>query len=79
VNSTADHRFIKVLRDALAYRRIKDAAPKVQAEVARKPAVRDGRRAPSNQQVKAKQERLERLKRDPSLANGAASLMDFDL
>lgn len=80
VNTVGDHRMLLALRDALAYRRIKAAAPKVQAEVGKRPPLKEGRRAPPNQaQVKAKQERLERLKRDPSLANGAASLMDFDL
>lgn len=80
VNTVGDHRLVVALRDALAYRRIKAAAPKVQAEVGKRPPLKEGRRAPANQtQVKQRQERLERLKRDPSLANGAASLMDFDL
>jgi hypothetical protein len=80
VNSTADHRFIKVLRDALAYRRIKAAAPTVQAEVTKRPVVNNGRRAaPNAAQTREKQARTERLRSDPSFQNGVAALMDFDL
>ncbi len=80
VNSTADHRFIQVLRDAIAYRRIKDAAPKVQAEVTKRPVVNNARRAaPNAAQTREKQARTERLRSDPSFENGVAALMDFDL
>ncbi len=79
VNSVGDHRMLKVLRDALAYRQLKAKAPKVKEEVAKRPVNPGRRQAPRAQQVKAAQGRLERLKRDPSLENGAASLMDFDL
>lgn len=79
VNNTVDHRFLKVLRDALAYRRIKDAAPKVQEKVAKRPVV-DGRRAPASVAAnREKQARTERLRTDPSFDNGVAALMDFDL
>jgi hypothetical protein len=78
--SLENHMDLVILRDALAYRRIKARAPQVQAEVGKRPPLKEARRAPANQQqVKAREQRLERLKRDPSLANGAASLMDFDL
>jgi hypothetical protein len=78
--SLENHMDLVILRDALAYRRIKATAPQVQTEVGKRPPLKEARRAPANQQqVKQRQERLERLKRDPSLANGAASLMDFDL
>lgn len=80
VNTTTDHRFIQILRDAIAYRRIKDAAPKVQAEVAKRPVVNNGRRtAPNVAQTREKQARTERLRSDPSFENGVAALMDFDL
>ena len=78
--SLENHIDLVILRDALAYRRIKAKAPQVQTEVGKRPPLKEARRAPANQQqVKAREQRLERLKRDPSLANGAASLMDFDL
>jgi hypothetical protein len=80
VNSTADHRFIKVLRDALAYRRIKEAAPTVQATVAKRPAVNNGRRAaPGAAQIREKQARTERLRNSGTLQDGIAALSDLDL
>jgi hypothetical protein len=80
VNNTADHRFIKVLRDALAYRRIKAAAPTVQAEVTKRPVVNNGRRAaPQAAQTREKQARTERLRNSGSFEDGVAALQDFDL
>lgn len=79
VNSVGDHRMLKVLRDALAYRQLKAKAPTVKAEVAKRPVNPGKRQPPQAQVVKGRQDRLERLKRNPSLENGAASLMDFDL
>jgi hypothetical protein len=76
----SDHRYFVILRDALAYRRIKDAAPKASAEVARKPAVRDGRRAPATQQAtRERQARTEQLRKTHSFEDGVAALQDFDL
>jgi hypothetical protein len=78
VNSTADHRFIRVLRDALAYRRIKEAAPTVQATVAKRPAVNNGRRAaPNAAQTREKQARTERLRSSGSLEDAAAAIADL--
>jgi hypothetical protein len=80
VNSITDHRMVLALRKAIAYDRIKTSAPKVQAEVSRRPVVNNGRRAPANQQAnREKQARTERLRNDPSFDNGVAALMDFDL
>ncbi len=79
VGNLQSHKAILILRDALAYRRTKESAKTVQAEV-RKPVIRDGRRAPATQQVtREKQARTERLRKDPSFQNGVAALMDFDL
>jgi len=47
VNTVGDHRMLVALRDALAYRRIKAKAPQAQAQVAAKPAIRPGKRAPT--------------------------------
>jgi hypothetical protein len=80
VNGITDHRMVLALRKAIAYDRIKSSAPKVQAEVSRRPVVNNGRRAPANQQAnREKQARTERLRNDPSFDNGVAALMDFDL
>jgi hypothetical protein len=80
LNNITDHRFLIALRDAIGYRRIKAAAPKVREEVVKKPAIRDGRRAPSNQAAtREKQARSERLRNSGSLEDGIAALSDFDL
>jgi hypothetical protein len=80
VNGITDHRMVLALRKAIAYDRIKTSAPKVQAEVTRRPVVNNGRRAPASQQAsREKQARTERLRSDPSFENGVAALQDFDL
>jgi len=79
VNSVGDHRMLKVLRDALAYQQIRSKAPTVKAEAAKKPVNPGKRQQPTAMVKKAAEGRLERLKRNPTLENGAASLMDFDL
>jgi hypothetical protein len=80
LNNITDHRILLGLRDALGYRRIKAAAPKVREEVVKKPAIRDGRRAPSNQAAtREKQARSERLRNSGSFDDGVAALSDFDL
>lgn len=77
VNGTSDHRFIQVLRDALEYRRIKEAAPKVQTEV-RRPAMQDGRRPaqPARDQAQ-KQVQSERFRQTGSLDDAAALLRNL--
>lgn len=77
VNSAADHRFIQVLRDALEYRKIKEAAPKVQQEV-RKPAMQDGRRpAHAPREQAQKQIQSERFRQTGSLDDAAALLRNL--
>lgn len=78
--SIRDHRMLVALRDALAYRRIKAQAPKVQAQVAAKPAMKPGKRtAPQAALSKERQVRTERLRNSGSFADGVAALSDFDL
>lgn len=80
VNGLEDHRFALVLRDALAYRRIKAKAPQVQTQVAQRPPVRPGKRAaPDAQAVKGRQVRSERLRNSGRFEDGVAALQDFDL
>lgn len=80
VNGLEDHRFAVVLRDALAYRRIKAAAPKVQEKVRQPPPVRPGKRAaPDVGGSKERQGRTERLRTTGSFEDGVAALQDFDL
>ena len=80
VNSLSDHRYALTLRDALAYRRIKAAAPKVQEKVRQPAPVRPGKRvAPNAQESKGRQARSERLRNSGSLEDGIAALLDLDL
>jgi hypothetical protein len=80
VNTVGDHRMLVALRDALAYRRIKAQAPKVQAQVAAKPAMKPGKRtAPQAAVSKERQARSERLRNSGSFHDGVAALQDFDL
>jgi len=80
VSTIGDHRIVLALRDALAYHRIKAAAPQVQAKVAQKPAMNNGRRAATTAGVaKQRQARSERLRATGSLEDGIAALQDFDL
>jgi len=75
INGLQDHRFVQVLKDAVAYRKIKDAAPKVQADV-RKPAIQDGRRAPSKVPGAQKMQ-SERFSQTRSLDDAAAVLKNL--
>lgn len=79
LNSITDHRIILAMRDGLAYRRIKTAAPQVKAEVARRPVVPGRRAAPNATATREKQARTERLRNSGSFEDGVAALQDFDL
>lgn len=80
VNTVGDHRMLVALRDALAYRRIKAQAPKVQAQVAAKPAMKPGKRtAPQAAISKERQARSERLRQTGRFDDAVAALSDFDL
>lgn len=73
-------RYFQVLRDAIAYRRAKEAAPKAQQEVAKRRPVQPGKRqAPSAQANREKQVLTERLRKSGSLDDGAALLSRFNL
>lgn len=80
VNGLIDHRMPLVLRDALAYRRIKAAAPKVQEKVRQPAPVRPGKRAPTDtRETQGRQVRSERLRNSGRFEDGVAALQDFDL
>ena len=79
-NTIGDHRILVGLRDGLAYHRIKAKAPQVQAQVAQKPAMKPGRRAPPQAaESKARQVRSERLRNSGRFEDAVAALQDFDL
>lgn len=80
VNTVGDHRMLVALRDALAYRRIKAKAPQVQAQVAAKPAMKPGKRAPTQEgPTKERQARSERLRQTGSIDDAVALLSSFNL
>jgi hypothetical protein len=80
VNTVGDHRMLVALRDALAYRRIKAKAPQVQAQVAAKPAMKPGKRAPTNTAPqKERQARSEQLRKTGSIDDAVALLSSFNL
>jgi len=81
IRQIEDHRMVLALRDALAYRRLKSKAPEVSKQVQKRPAMATGgkRAAPGIKDVRARQDRSERLRRDGSFEAGVASLMDLDL
>jgi hypothetical protein len=79
-DTIGDHRILVGLRDALAYRRIKEKAPQVQAQVNARPAMKPARRQPP--QAAASKERTvrsERLRSTGRMDAAVASLMDIDL
>ena len=77
VNGMTDHRFALVLKDAVAYRKLKEAAPSVKADV-RKPAIQDGRRptgkVPNQQKVQS-----ERFNQTRSMDDAVAVLKNLNL
>ena len=81
VNAVGDSRYLRVLRDAIAYRKLMSKAPKAKEAVKGKPKVLKGGKR-SNPQSKTSQgakARADRLARTGDLDAGIAALMDFDL
>lgn len=74
-----DHRQWLVLRDALAYRRMKARTPEVRKAIEGKPpVVQSGKRPnPKQNQQRAKQARTERLRTTGSFDDGVAALMEL--
>lgn len=80
LDGVVDHRQLVILRDALAYRRIKAKAPQAKEEVARRPPVREGRRAPADQQqTRQKQNLTERLNRPGNFDAGVELLRNLNI
>lgn len=78
LDAVVDHRQLVVLREALAYRRLKAKAPQAPAEAARRPPVREGRRAPADQQLtRQKQSLTERLNRPGNFDAGVELLKNL--
>lgn len=80
VNSFQSHKYLLILRDALAYRRIKDKAPQVQEKVAARPAMRPGQRMPTQAAPsKERQVLSERLSKSGSIDDAVALLSSLKI
>lgn len=80
LDGVVDHRQLVILRDALAYRRIKAKAPQAKEEAARRPPVREGRRAPADQQqTRQRQNLTERLNRPGNFDAGVELLRNLNI
>ena len=78
--TVTDRRLFGILRDAISFRRLKEKAPQVKEEIARRPAMTNGRRnGPSATDIRGKQVRTERLRKTGSFDDAVAALQDFDL
>lgn len=73
-----DHRQWLILRDAMAYRRLKARTPKVKQDIESKPRMVQGsRRDNSQSQTRARRNRTERLRNDGTVEAGMAAIMDI--
>lgn len=80
LDAVVDHRQLVILREALAYRRLKAKAPQAPTEAARRPPVREGRRAPADQQqTRQKQALTEQLNRPGNFDAGVALLRNLNI
>lgn len=81
IASIGDARQIAILRDAMAYRRLKDAAKTVPKALEGKPKVLSGQRRadPKSSAVREAEIRKANLRKTGTLDAGIASLMDLDL
>jgi hypothetical protein len=80
LDAVVDHRQLVILREALAYRRLKAKAPQAPTEAARRPPVREGRRAPADQQqTRQKQQLAEQLNRPGNFDAGVALLRNLNI
>lgn len=81
IRSIADHRQIKILNDALAYRRLKAKAPEAKKQVEQKPKLPKAqqRTNPKARQSREQQQKAERLRKSGDFNAGVEALMSFDL
>lgn len=80
LNDADDHRFYKVFRDLIRFRKARSNAPKVKEDMKRKPVLQAQKRMdPKKRTSRDKQARFERLKQTRSFEDGVASLMDLDI
>lgn len=80
LEQAVDHRFFRVFKDLMRYRKVRSSAPKVHDKIKGKPVLKPGKRMDAKQKTtRDKRARAERATRTGSIDDAAASLMDFDL
>lgn len=81
VKGIVDHRVLSVIRDAMAYRKLKTSKPNAKAKLEGKPPLlKSGKRINPQQKIsRGKQRRLEKLSKTGSMKDGVVSLIDLDL
>ena len=80
LNQVTDHRFARLAKDAMAYRKLKGTAPEAKKRLEGKPKVlKPGARKISNSKVSASKARAQRLAKTGDIDDGIAALMDFEL
>lgn len=77
-NSINDHRYMRILHDAIAYQKLKQKAASVQKQVAAKPKlVQQNRMAPQAVQRRDQQGRFENLRKEGSIDAAAKAIEAF--
>ena len=81
VDNISDHRFAVLVKDAMAYRKIKESAPAAKKKLEGKPQMLRGKsKAPGkNKRITASKQRQARLAKEGSMDSAIDALMDFDL
>ncbi len=81
VRNVVDHKMLRVIRDAMAFRKLKASKPKAKAKLEGKPRLlKSGNRINPQQKIsRSKKQRADRLSKTGSMQDGVAALMDLDL
>lgn len=78
--NATDHRFFKVFRDLMKYRKARQAAPKVKKDVQSRPVMKPGKRMdPKAKTSREQAAKSEALRKTGSFEAGVSALMDLDL
>ena len=78
IGSLADHRFLKVLKDAMDYRNLKDAKPIVQKKVVNAPkVVKSGTASSESSKRSVIQSKLGRLKKSGKIQDAHSAILEI--
>lgn len=80
LSSIDDHRYLRILSDAIAYRKLKAKAPAARQKLESKPKLKQRRRMdPKAKTSREAQARQQKLRKSGDFDAGVAALMDLDL